>query len=139
VSEAPPRLLAPDGRRSKAWQAGVIAAALALSALTNPNRPLPFEVCGFKLLTGLPCPTCGMTRALCHGLRGHWSQSVTSHPAGLILAAGLVGWMFWSAAEAYRGRPLLEAARGRLGTVFVGAGVTVSVAFWIARLIGSRV
>jgi hypothetical protein len=136
VSGAPPRLLAPDARRSKARQAGVIAAALALAALTNPNRPLPFEVCGFKLLTGLPCPTCGMTRALCHALRGHWSQSITSHPAGLIFAAGLVGWLLWSAAEAYRGRPIAEAPRRRLTHALIVAGVAVSGVFWVTQLAG---
>ena len=135
MSGAPPRLLAPDARRSKARQAGVIAAALALSALTNPARPLPFEVCGFHWLTGLPCPTCGMTRAVCHAVRGHWAQSVTSHPAGLILAAGLVGWMLWAAAEAWRGRPIAEAPRRRLANALIVAGVAVSGVFWLRLLI----
>jgi hypothetical protein len=138
VIAAPPRLLNPDVRRSKAWQAGAIAAALALSRLADPNRPLPFEVCGFKLLTGLPCPTCGMTRALCHAIRGHWSESVTSHPAGLIVAAGLVGWMLWSSAEAWRGRPIQEIHRNRLAKVLIGTFVAVSTAFWISQLIGRR-
>jgi hypothetical protein len=134
VNGAPPRLLAPGARRSKAWQAGVIAAALALSELTNPTRPLPFEVCGFHWLTGLPCPTCGMTRALCHALRGHWAQSVAWHPAGLILAAGLLGWMLWAAAEAWRGRPIAEAPRRRLANALIVAGVAVSGAFWVTQL-----
>jgi hypothetical protein len=134
VSGIPPRLLDEARRRSRAWQAGAIAAGLAAASLTDPNRPLPFEVCGFKLLTGLPCPTCGMTRALCHALHGHWSQSFTSHPAGLILTAGLVGWMAWSAAEAWHGREVHEALRKRVTQVFVGAGIAVSAAFWIAEL-----
>ena len=135
MSGAPPRLLDRDRRRSKAWQAGAIAAVLAGAAFVDPNRPLPFEVCGFKLLTGLPCLTCGMTRALCHAVHGHWAQSVTWHPAGLILATGLVGWMIWSAAEAARGRPLAEAWRTRLGTALLVAGIAASLVFWVGQLV----
>jgi hypothetical protein len=134
--EAPPRLLEPDRRRSKGREAAVIAAVLAFAALTDPDRPLPFEVCGFKWLTGLPCPTCGLTRALCHAVHGQWAESVASHPAGLIVAAGLAGWMAWSALEAVRGRPLAHTVRNRLAGVSIGAGLLVSLVFWAVQLSG---
>jgi len=136
VIEAPPRLLDPGQRRGKACQATVIAALFGAAALTDPARPLPFEVCIFHRLTGLPCPTCGMTRAVCHAVHGHWAQSVACHPAGLILAAGLLGWMLWAAAEAWRGQPIAEALRRRLATALIIAGVAVSGVFWIAQLTG---
>lgn len=134
--EAPPRLLGEDARRSRVTQAAVLGAAVGLLALASPARPLPFEVCAFHLITGLPCPTCGMTRALCQALHGDWVRSVASHPAGLIVAAWLVGWMVWSAAEAYRGRMLLEPLRSRLANLLLAAGITVAAAFWVAQLIG---
>jgi hypothetical protein len=136
VSDVPPRLLDPDQRRGKAGQASVIAALLGVAALTNPTHPLPFEVCVFHKLTGLPCPTCGMTRAVCHAVHGHWAQSVAWHPAGILLAAGLAGWMLWAAAEAWRGQPIAEVLRGRLARALVLTGVTVSGVFWIAQLAG---
>jgi len=136
VIEAPPRLFDSARRRSKAWQAAALAALLGAAALTDPTHPLPFEVCGFKLLTGLPCPTCGMTRAACHAVHGHWAQSVAAHPAGLILAAGLAGWMLWAAAEAWRGQPIAEALRRRLAKVFIIAGIAVSGLFWAIQLAG---
>jgi hypothetical protein len=135
VSEAPPRLLDPGQRRRKACQAALIAGLLGAAALTNPARPLPFEVCVFHWLTGLPCPTCGMTRAVCHAVHGHWAQSVAWHPAGLILVTGLFGWMLWAAAEAWTGRPIAEHLQHRLAKALIIAGVAVSGLFWLRQLV----
>jgi hypothetical protein len=134
--EAPPRLLDAGRRRARAWQAGTIAAVLLGARLVVASRPLPFEVCGFKHLTGLPCPTCGLTRALCCAVHGDWAQSLAYHPAGPLLALALFAWMLWSAAEAGRGRPMQEALRGRLGDVLLAAGFALSLGVWIVRLTG---
>ena len=132
--DAPPRLLASEGRRRRAEQMGVVALLLAAAAVVDPDRPLPFDLCAFKYLTGLPCPTCGLTRALCHAVRFEWTQSLAYHPAGILLALALVGWMIWSAVEVCRAQTIGEPLRRRLGAVCVGAGGSVSVAFWIIRL-----
>ena len=134
MSGSPPRLLDPERRQGKATQASVIALLLLGAALVDPDHPLPVEVCVFKALTGLPCPTCGLTRALCHALRGDWAQSLAYHPAGLLLAAALTGWAAWSAAEVFRDKPIEEVLRGRIGASLMGAGAVVSVVSWIVRL-----
>lgn len=131
---APPRLLDAGRRRARAWQAGTIAVVLLGARLAVSSRPLPFEVCGFKHLTGLPCPTCGLTRALCCAVHGDWAKSVGYHPAGPLLALALFAWMAWSAAEAYRGQPIQEAFRGRLGNVLLIAGGAFSLGVWIVRV-----
>lgn len=113
-----------------------MALSLIAARIVDPNRPLPFDVCVFKRLTGIPCPTCGLTRALCHALHGDWGVSFGYHPAGILLAAGLIGWMLWSAAEAAGGRRFAEAARGRLCTSMIGAGIVVSITAWVVRLTG---
>jgi len=136
----PPRLLDSARRRAMAWQATVLAAVLVGARLVNPSRPLPFEVCGFKHLTGLPCLTCGLTRALCFAVRGDWTQSVTCHPLGPLAALALVAWMCWSAAEAFRGRPLHDALRARLGNALLVGGFALSLVTWIVRLVeGTRI
>jgi hypothetical protein len=134
MTGAPPRLLDAGRRRARGWQAGTIAVLLLGARLAVPSRPLPFEVCGFKHLTGLPCPTCGLTRALCFALHGDWAQSLAYHPAGPFLALALFAWMLWSAAEAYRGQPIREALRGRLGNVLLAAGGALSLGIWVVRL-----
>lgn len=136
MNRLPPRLLAPDARRSRARQAAVIALGLLAALGVDPDRPLPFDVCGFKSLLGIPCPTCGLTRAMCHALRGDWAASMSYHPAGILVAAALVGWMLCSAVEAARGQPVAEAARGRLRTPMIGAGIVASIAAWVVQLAG---
>jgi len=134
MNRLPPRLLVPGARRSRARQAAVIALGLIAAAGVDPDRPLPFDVCVFKSLLGIPCPTCGLTRAVCHALRGEWAMSMSYHPAGILLAAGLVGWMLCSAAEAARGQPVAEVARERLLTSMMGAGIVASIAAWVVQL-----
>ncbi len=132
--EAPPRLLDRARRRALAWQAVVLGAVLLGARLVNASRPLPFEVCAFKHLTGRPCLGCGMTRALCHALHGDWAQSVSYHPAGPLLAAALLAWTAWSAAEAISGRPIQEVLRRRAGKVALASGLGVSLVIWVVRL-----
>jgi hypothetical protein len=130
----PPILLAPDRRRSRATQAAAIAFGLLVARVVDPNRPLPFDVCAFKVLTGIPCPTCGLTRSLCHALRGDWSASLGYHPAGIALTVALIAWAMWSAAEAGRGHLVGDDVRRRLGSAMLESGIAISLAAWLSRL-----
>lgn len=42
------------------------------------------EFCPMKILTGIPCPGCGMTRAIFLMLTGHFSESFEMHPMALL-------------------------------------------------------
>lgn len=99
---APPRLLTWDQRKAKAREAGLLALVFVGAWFANPNRPLPFEVCAFKYLTGFDCPTCGLTRALCHAVHFDLAQSVSYHPAGPLVAIALVVWLASGVAAALR-------------------------------------
>lgn len=43
-------------------------------------RFFPFPVCGFRWLTGLPCPFCGGTRCLAFFASGHWLKAFLVNP-----------------------------------------------------------
>ncbi|MFH1747798.1 MAG: DUF2752 domain-containing protein [Planctomycetota bacterium] len=51
--------------------------------------------CGMVLVTGYPCPTCGMTTAFAYTVRGRWLRAFMAQPAGFVLAlvtiAAMVG------------------------------------------------
>ncbi len=58
-------------------------------------------VCWFRAVTGIPCPTCGSTRALCALARGRIVASVAHNP--LVVAVGVLG-LGWLAARVGFGR-----------------------------------
>lgn len=67
-------LLDPHGR-------GGHAAMLGLSIPTT---------CGFRLLTGMPCPSCGMTRSVCLTVRGQLGSAFGLHPLGPVFTLAMV-------------------------------------------------
>jgi hypothetical protein len=55
----------------------VAAAAFVLAALCCFTPPEPgFRLCGFRWLTGRPCPFCGLTRALFALAKGQWRDAI---------------------------------------------------------------
>jgi hypothetical protein len=117
--------------------------ALALTALVaaafflDPDRPLPIDLCIFHQWTGLPCPFCGLTRAFCHALHGHWAQSLACHLAGIPLAVGAAARSIWWGLEAACGRPLQPAWHQWAMRWVLPAGATLSILGWLSRLSGA--
>jgi hypothetical protein len=89
------------------------AAFLAALRFYTPDGALP--LCPFLYLTKLPCPFCGMTRALCALAKGEWAAATGLHPlsplALAVIVALLAGW---------RMPPRVLAA---LGVVFFSFGI----------------
>ncbi|MCP9839111.1 DUF2752 domain-containing protein [Synechococcus sp. J7-Johnson] len=71
--------------------------------LKGGNSALPGFGCPLRALTGIPCPSCFLTRATCASLRGQWSEALDLHAFGPIAAAALVVWSL----EAIRQRHLV--------------------------------
>lgn len=99
-----------------------------------PLLSLPL-VCPARALTGLPCPTCGMTHAFVAAAHGNVSAAVAASPAGALLAA--LAWLL-SAADLARlavGAPL-PAVSERTARLLVATGVLllgVNWAWMVAR------
>jgi hypothetical protein len=76
--------------RSMWWRWGVLAAVLAcLWSYTPPELPL----CGFRWLTGRPCPLCGLTHAMFALAKGHVVEALQWHalsPLAVVMLAGLL-------------------------------------------------
>jgi Protein of unknown function (DUF2752) len=104
--DAPPVVLSDAVRRARGRDAVVACAMLLFAAAANPDRPLPFDVCLWHRLTGYRCLTCGLTRSVCHAIRGDWAASFAYHPAGVCVLLILVGWAVRSAFEASSGKAL---------------------------------
>lgn len=91
-------LALPQGdrrRRLLGWWLGSLAAIAVFAALRQLSFPLGPEltVCPSRRFLHLPCPGCGMTRAMAALARGDWAAVWSFHPlAPLILAQGAVFW-----------------------------------------------
>ncbi len=87
--------------RLRLWAAAVLVGASAVLGLARWLKPDPRGFgtheqlgggpCGMMWRTGFPCPTCGMTTAFAHTVRGQWLQAAWAQPAGFVLALGTIG------------------------------------------------
>jgi hypothetical protein len=84
--------------------AGAAYAAIAIQAAHPIVPESGATFCPFRLLTGLPCPGCGMGHSLVFALRGDFSASFHFHPLGLPLLVLWTGWLVWGAFNLRRGR-----------------------------------
>ena len=117
----------------------VLAAAAAIepdSRGYGTHTQLGFPPCGFLLLTGSPCPGCGLTTAFAHGIRGQLSLAATANPLGLALflvvclciplgvTAALRGWSLDAAIERF--------SLNHWGLALAGCAVVIWVVWFAA-------
>ena len=91
---------------------------------------LPGLGCPLRHLTGLPCPTCFLTRATSAALTGDLSTAVRLHAFGPVAAAALIVW----SVVAIRERRLVPR---HLPAWPLGWGAVALVVYWLARLVVS--
>lgn len=105
----------PVLRLNRVCRWGLLAAALGMIGVLGVARvlrpdPKGFGThqqlgmlpCSFRAITGLGCPSCGMTTAFSWFVRGRLAESWGANPAGCLLAATcltLVPWMLLGAAS----------------------------------------
>lgn len=69
------------GRELRVGSAGMVAIAVAW-----PILPIhPQVACPLRSATGVPCPLCGITRAVVAAAHGHVGASLAFNPAGIVV------------------------------------------------------
>lgn len=138
--------MGPPGRAIALAVAAALAVVLGVAAWLTPDargygthRQLGMPPCTFHEVTGVICPSCGMTTSFCHFVRGQWLSAYRANPLGLLLAAGTTAAIPWLVLSAWRGRMLgvrngeVWAARivgGLLVLLFVAWGVRLAAQWW---------
>ena len=57
--------------------------------------PSAFTPCPFKTITGMPCPSCGTTRAILLLSQGQLTESLWLNPLGIIIGSLMVILPIW--------------------------------------------
>ncbi len=141
AADPAPELALARGRRiANLWWAAGALAILILSRLLTPDpsghgtRPSLWPIpCLWRVSTGLPCPSCGMTTAFVWMARGEPRRAWQCNPLGP--PAYVLTWvvLVWALAAAARGRggpgAALESRRVLVGLIAVYLGV------WVVRLL----
>jgi hypothetical protein len=124
-------LLSPPERQWRSalvlgWPLALLGAPAVLSLGELP-------LCGFKHLTGVPCPLCGGTRACAALVDGNLLAAWQANPGLLVLLAIAAAHSVQLGIEAWTGR---RVQRWRMGPDAWRAGVVVLMAGWVLRLCG---
>ena len=109
--------------------AGIVAATtvLALATRASDGRALSLGLwrCPVRQLTGIPCPTCYLTRSVLATLQGDLTQALHWHAFGPLLVALTVVLGVWvGLGGGLSRRPLLQ------GAVVLAA---LGVGYWLLR------
>ena len=100
--------------------------------LKGLHPQLPGFSCPLRALTGIPCPTCFLTRAISAALTGDIPQALNWHLFGPVVAAILVGWSVVS----IRQRRLLPRGvlQGAAARPTIAISIGAFLAYWLLRL-----
>jgi len=116
---------------------GIAVLAGAAVTVLRLDR-VPFVLCAFKQLTGLPCPTCGSTRTLGRLAELDVAGAFAMNPLVAASAMGLLLWALADLALLPRGRALRLEARGELGVALRGSLVLLALANWAFLILAGR-
>jgi len=120
--------------------AGVFAIAFWLNPYSPDGTPrtmathtqLGIPPCNFVVLTGKPCPACGMTTSFSLLVRGDVAASLRANWAGTIIAVVWAFTMIWAVASGIKGRPLfIPPGKGEIVlTACVGVALALALLRW---------
>ena len=114
---------------------GLLAAAAV--GLLRLDR-IPLTLCVFKGLTGLPCPTCGSTRALGRLFALDFAGALAMNPFTTLVAVLVAGWAVADLALLPRGRALELEVPKPLGFALRVGALVLFLANWVYLITAGR-
>ena len=142
TSNSATNALSRGSRLLVGWSAIGLLALLAVAAWLKPDpqglgthQQFGLPPCTFRVLFGLPCPTCGMTTAWAHLVRGELGDAFLVNAAGALLAMLAIAAVPWLVGSAIRGRWFGRAPNGNV-VAWMATGICL-IAFvqWGLRLL----
>src|SRR5687767_882843 len=115
-----------------------IGAAAALAVAVLHLDRLPILVCLFRAATGLPCLTCGATRALGELVTGDFPGALAMNPLATVGALALVPWGLGDLALMTGGRALTVDVTPAAARALRVAGALAVIANWAYLVAAGR-
>ena len=109
---------------------GIGLAAAAAIGLLRLDR-FPLTLCVFKGLTGLPCPTCGSTRALGRLFTLDFAGALAQNPFTTLVAVLVAAWAAADLALLPRRQAVGIEVSARLGFALRVAALVLFLANWV--------
>jgi hypothetical protein len=94
------------------------------------HQQLGLPACTFYTLTGLPCPSCGMTTSFAFLIRGDLAHSLRANAAGAALAVFCLLAIPWNVACAAWGNWLLVRSPLRVLSWFLTVFIVLALVRW---------
>lgn len=136
-----PFTLTPVVRMGLAIVGMILLGLLATAATLKPaergygtHQQLGLPPCTFQSLAGLRCPSCGMTTAWAHLMRGHVIQAAASNAGGLALGFVALAMGPWTLLSGIRGRWIGGRPSDVLAVTVTASLVAITMIDWAVRL-----
>lgn len=131
------RRLWRKGAHNHLWLIGMLSGVFLASFLLPLLGGTDLRICPFYLITGYPCPGCGMGRSFCALSRGDLVQAFRAHMLGPLFYLFLLGVLFQHIVEYLRARrcrwPASLRRWSRPLSVFA---MVATLLAWLVRLAG---
>jgi hypothetical protein len=134
-------------RRDRLWLAAAgigLLGLLAIAAMLKPSplghgthEQLGLPPCTFWVLFGRPCPTCGMTTAWAHLVRGQWVDACRVNLGGTLLGLLAIVAAAWLLASAAKGNWLGISPSGPATACITITVFVVTLIDWVIRLLAA--
>jgi hypothetical protein len=122
------------------WLSVALAgAALVVLWVASGHEELPRVICPFRHFTGIPCITCGGTRAILALTRGDVQAALVWNPLVAIAAIAGLAWLIYAAiVTALRAPRLRVRLADRDRTVFRAAAWAAIASNWVFLILQGR-
>ncbi len=112
---------------------------LAPLLLLGAVQAAGLTICPLRNTVGVPCPGCGLTRAVWAVLQGDWGRALRLHPLVFVLAP-LAGWVWaevaWRAAGLADRRPFPVLVPSRWRAIWLWGLLLALIGIWLLRFTG---
>jgi uncharacterized protein DUF2752 len=119
---------------------GLVIGAMAAAHLGLMHFELPGWPCPVRHTLGIPCPGCGLSRAIAALLHGDWRAALARHAFAPIILAALVLLVGMALLpESVRRRGIAGVARIERHTGLTALLLVALMVYWLVRLLVFRI